>query len=187
MTRRYFFLCQRKEIYIGRKNKIISKTITEGKKLIPEFHEILVKDIMDKRVWDLPQIEKDASMESVLSILAKSDHVWVVESKRGRKLVGIITEHDILNIFSPTKKVSYFGLADKKSLHFETFETAEHIMSGNPVTCSPDEKVEDALNKMVFHRIRRIPIVENDEIMGEITLHYLIGKFYAFIKPTIEK
>jgi predicted transcriptional regulator len=187
MTRRYSFLCQKKEIYIGRKNKITSKTITEGKKLIPEFHEILVKDIMDKRVWDLPQIEKDASTESVLSILAESDHVWVVESKRGRKLVGIITEHDILNIFSPTKKVSYFGLPDKKSLHFETFEKAEHIMSRNPVTCSPDEKVEDALNKMVFHRIRRIPVVENDEIMGEITLHYLIGKFYAFIKTTVEK
>ena len=187
MTRRYSFLCQIKEIYIGRKNKIISKTITEGKKLIPEFHEILVKDIMDKKVWDLPQIEKDASMESVLSILTKSDHVWVVESKRGRKLVGIITEHDILNIFSPTKKVSYFGLVDKKSLHFETFETAEHIMSGNPVKCSPDEKVEDALNKMVFHRIRRIPVVENDEIMGEITLHYLIGKFCAFIKHHTEK
>jgi len=172
---------------LGETGNSFYKTITEGKKLIPEFHEIPAKDIMDKRVWDLPLIEKDASIDSVLSILAESDHVWVVESKESRTLVGIITEHDILNIFSPTKKVSYFGVPDKRSLHYETFEKAEQIMSGNPVRCKPDDKVEDALNSMVCHRIRRIPVVENDKIIGEITLHHLIGKFYAFIKTSIEK
>jgi len=104
----------------------------------------------------------------------------VVESRGSKKLVGIITEHDILDIFSPRKKVSYFGLPNKKSLHYETFEKAGHIMSRNPIRCRPDEKVKDALNKMVVHRIRRIPVVENDEIVGEITLHHLIREFYAF-------
>ncbi len=155
--------------------------------MIPEFYEIPAKDIMDKGIWDMPLIEKDASIDRVLSILTVDDHVWVVESKESRKLVGIITEHDILNIFSPTKKVSYFGLPDKKSLHYETFEKAEQIMSGNPVRCEPDEDVEDALNKMVRHRIRRIPVVKNDEIIGEITLHQLIGKFCAFTKTSTQR
>jgi CBS domain-containing protein len=154
--------------------------MAEEKKLIPEFYEIPAKEIMDKRVRELPLIEKDASIDRVLSVLTESDHVWVVESRGGRKLVGIITEHDILNIFSPTKKVSYFGLPDKNALHYETFEKAGHIMSRNPIRCSPDEKVKDALNKMMVHRIRRIPVVEKDEIVGEITLHHLIRKFYAF-------
>jgi len=90
--------------------------MAEEKKLIPEFYNIPAKEIMDKRIGELPLIEKDASIDSVLSILTKSDHVWVVESKGSKKLVGIITEHDILDIFSPTKKISYFGLPDKKSL-----------------------------------------------------------------------
>jgi len=154
--------------------------MAEEKKLIPEFYEIPAKDIMDKRVRELPLIEKDADIDRVLSVLTESDHVWVVESRGGRKLVGIITEHDILNIFSPTKKVSYFGLPDKKASHYETFEKAGHIMSRNPIRCRPDEKVKDALNKMMVHRIRRIPVVENDEIAGEITLHHLIRKFHAF-------
>ncbi len=148
--------------------------------LIPEFYEIPAKDVMDKRVLDLPLIEKDASMDRVLSVLTESDHVWVIESRGSKKLVGIITEHDILDVFSPTKEVSYFGLPGKKSLHYETFEKAGHIMSRNPIRCSPDEKVKDALNKMVVHRIRRIPVVENDEIAGEITLHQLIRKFLCF-------
>jgi len=178
---------EERNAYPGETGNSFYKTITEGKKLIPEFHEIPAKDIMDKRVEDLPLIEKDSSIDRVLSILIVSDHVWVVESKESRKLAGIITEHDILNIFSPTKKVSYFGVPDKRSLHYETFEKAEQIMSRNPVRCETDDKVEDALNKMVFHRIRRIPVVENDEIIGEITLHHLIGKFYAFIETSIKK
>ena len=161
--------------------------MAEEKKLIPQFYEILAKDIMDKGLGDMPLIEQDASMECVLSILTESDHVWVVESKGSKRLVGIITEHDILGIFSPRKEVPYFGMPDKKSLHYETFEKAGHIMSRNPIICSPDEKVEDALNKMIDHRVRRIPVVENSELIGEITLHHLIRKFYTFIKNPIEE
>ena len=156
--------------------------MAKEKKLIPEFYEIPAKDIMDKRIGEMPLIEKDASLECVLSILTGSDHVWVVESKGSKKLVGIITEHDILDVFSPRKEVSYFGLPNKKALHYETFEKAAHIMSRNPIRCRPDENVEDALNKMIDHRVRRIPVVENGEIIGEITLHHLIRKFYTFIK-----
>ncbi len=156
--------------------------MAKEKKLIPEFYEIPANDIMDKRIGDMPLIEKDASLECVLSILTGSDYVWVVESKGSKKLVGIITEHDILVIFSPRKEVPFFGFPSKKSLHYETFEKAGHLMSRNPIRCRPEEKVEDVLNKMIDHRVRRIPVVENGEIIGEITLHHLIRKFYTFIK-----
>jgi CBS domain-containing protein len=159
----------------------------KGKQLIPQFYEILAKDIMNKRIGDMPLIEQDASICCVLAILTGRDYVWVVESKGSKKLVGIITEHDILDIFSPRKEVSFFGLPSKKSLHYETFEKAGHIMSRNPIRCSPEEKVEDVLNKMIDHRVRRIPVVENSEIIGEITLHHLIRKFYVFIKNPIEE
>ena len=99
--------------------------MAKEKKLIPEFYEIPAKDIMDKRVSELPLIEKHASIDRVLSILTENDHVWVVESKGSKKLVGIITEHDILNAFSPTKKVSYFGLQNKETLHYEIFSYLE--------------------------------------------------------------
>jgi len=97
----------------------------KGKQLIPEFYEIPAEDIMDERISDLPLIEKDASIGCVISILTGSDHVWVVESKGSKRLVGIITEHDILDIVSPRKEVSFFGLPSKKSLHYEIFSYLE--------------------------------------------------------------
>ena len=161
--------------------------MAKEKKVIPEFYEIIAKDIMDMRIGDMPLIEEDARIDCVLATLTGSDHVWVVESKGSKKLVGIITEHDILDIFSPRKEVSFFGFPNKKSLHYETFEKAAHIMSRNPIRCRPEENVEDALNKMIVHKVRRIPVVENGEIMGEITLHHLIRKFHNTMKIPIEK
>ena len=150
---------------------------------IQDFYELSVNKVMNKR---LPLIEKDASLERVFSLLTLNNHIWIVESKGSKKLVGIITEHDILDICSPRKKNSYFGLPDKKSLHFETFEKAGHIMSRNPIRCSHDEKVKAVLDKMIVHRIKRIPVVESEEITGEITLHLLIRKFYELIRTPNE-
>jgi len=39
--------------------------MAKEKKLIPEFYEIHAKDIMDKRVSELPLIEKHASIDRV--------------------------------------------------------------------------------------------------------------------------
>jgi predicted transcriptional regulator len=156
--------------------------MAEVKKSLFDFYELPANEIMDRRSWELPLIEKDASVDRVLEILTASDYVWVVESEESKKVVGIITEHDILHIFSPQKKISFLGSPNKKSLHYESFENAEHLMSRNPVVCSPDETVEDVLNKMVFHRIRRIPVIENDKIIGEITLHHLIKEFRTFMR-----
>ena len=61
--------------------------MAKGEKLIPEFYEISAKDIMDKRVSDLPLIEKDASIDRVLSVLTESDHAWVVESRGKWKML----------------------------------------------------------------------------------------------------
>ncbi len=156
--------------------------MAEVKKTLLDFYELPANEIMDRRSWELPLIEKTASIDRVLAALTESDYVWVVESEESKKVVGIITEHDILTIFSPQKKTSFLSSSNKKSLHYESFETAEHVMSRNPVVCSPEELVEDVLNKMVLHHIRRIPVVENEKIIGEITLHHVIKEFHAFMR-----
>ena len=39
---------------------------------------------------------------------------------------------------------------------------------------------------MIVHRIKRIPVVESEEITGEITLHLLIRTFYELIRTPNE-
>lgn len=154
--------------------------MTNKKKLISDFYELKVNQLMDKRVWDLPLIEKNDDIHHVLSILGGRNHIWVVENKNDKELVGIITEHDILSILTPKKFPSYvFGIPDISSIKHGTAKTAEDVMSHRVINCNPDDKIIDALMKMVKYNLRRLPVLDGKKIVGELTLHQLIRKFYA--------
>lgn len=149
------------------------------KRLVLDFYELKVKHLMDKRVWDLPLIEEDQDIHHVLNILSGRNHIWVVKDKDSNELVGVITEHDVLSILAPKRLPSYvFGMPDIRSIQHGTAKTAGDIMSTKVVTCTKDEKIIDALNKMTRYKLRRMPVLENKKIIGEITLHHLIRKFY---------
>jgi len=149
------------------------------KRLTPDFYELKVKQLMDKRVWDLPIIEEDDSIHHVLNILGARNHIWVVKDKKEKELVGIVTEHDVLSILAPKKFPSYvFGMPDIKSIYHGTAKTAGDVMCVRLVTCNKDDKIKHVLETMTKHRLRRLPVVEDKKIIGELTLHQLIRKYY---------
>jgi predicted transcriptional regulator len=149
------------------------------KRLVKDFYELKVKQLMDKRVWDLPIVEEDQDIHIVLNILGGRHHIWIVKDMNSKELVGVITEHDVLSILAPKHLPSYvFGMPDIRSIEYGTAKTAGDIMSSRVITCAPDEKIIDALNKMTRYKLRRIPVLENKKIIGEITLHQLIRKYY---------
>ena len=149
-------------------------------RLITDFYELRVKQIMDKRIWDLPLIEETEDMYHVLSILGGRNHIWVVNNKKEQNLVGVITEHDVLSILAPKNFPSYiFGMPDIRSIQHGTAKTAADIMCQKIIDCDPEEKIIDALMRMVKYRLRRLPVLDDKRIIGELTLHQLIRKYYA--------
>ena len=150
-----------------------------GKRLVPEFYDLKVEQLMDKRVWDLPIVEKNEDVHHILNILGARNHIWVVDDKDNKVLVGVITEHDALSILAPKEFSSYvFGMPDIRSIQHGTVKTAEDIMHNKVISCESDDKIENVLNKMTVHELRRLPVLENKKIIGEITLHQLIRKYY---------
>jgi len=153
--------------------------MSKGKKLVQEFYELKVRQLMDKRIWDLPLIEKNIDISHILNILGARNHIWVVDDKENKELVGVITEHDVLSILAPKEFPSYvFGMPDIRSIQYGTAKTAEDIMRQRVITCGPDEKIIDALERMTTHKLRRLPVIVDKKIIGEITLHQLIRKYY---------
>jgi len=153
--------------------------MAKKKRLVPDFYELKVSQIMDKRVWDLPFIEEDEDIHHVLNILAGRSHIWVVKTRKDCELAGVITEHDVLSILAPKKLPAYgIGMPDIRSFHHGTAQTAGDIMKSKIVSCNCDDKVKDVLTKMTKFQLRRLPIVDGTKIIGELTLHQLIHKFY---------
>lgn len=43
-------------------------------------------------------------------------------------------------------------------------------MSDDLITCTPDTSLEEASQLMSKHQIRRLPVVENDQLVGMLSL-----------------
>lgn len=72
----------------------------------------------------------------------------VVESQGSRRLVGIVTDRDLV-----TKLIA--SGRDTKSA------TAKDAMTGSPAHCSEADDVEKAISTMADRQIRRIPVVDS--------------------------
>ena len=70
-----------------------------------------------------------------------------------------------------------------------TAKNAKEIMTHKVITCNSEEKIIDALNRMIKYKLRRLPVVEGKTIIGELTLHQLIRKYYDATEyhPIVEK
>ena len=52
-------------------------------------------------------------------------------------------------------------------------------MTRYPITCRPNDKIVDVLQKMIRHGLRRLAVITDDsKIEGEITLRCLIHNYY---------
>ena len=72
-------------------------------------------------------------------------------------LVGIITDRDII----------LRSIANDKDVKSTK---ASEIMTTNVCTCNENEDISDAENKMAQNQIRRIPVVDNNKVIGILTL-----------------
>ena len=140
-----------------------------------DFYKLLVKEVMERNP---PLVARDTPLHEVANVVNKRHHAWVVESKQDRKLRGIITQKDLLDIISPIPSKSYTtGTIKLKCLHHTDLDRAEDFMSKPVTKCRPETTMEEALRLLVERRIRRLAVAENDEIIGELNLGIVISNY----------
>lgn len=143
------------------------------------FYRVPLADIMDP---DPPLVPGDAPLSEVGELVCSNGHVWVVEARDSRKLVGVISEKDLLDIMAPIPDKSHtVGTIQVKSLHHTELTRAELIMSKPVISCGPQANVEEALGVLCRHQIRRLAVVEGDEIVGQVCLRALIRGYARYV------
>lgn len=139
-----------------------------------ELYKIEVRNVMIP-VDDTPFMEENAGCAEFLNKLSVRAHAWVVNNAEEMKVVGVVTEHDMLHSMIPPmqKKERMFG-TPRAEIFCLKHSVVRDMMTHNPVVCSPEETVADALKKFSSFDIRRLAVVDkNGRLLGEITIQRL--------------
>ena len=106
-------------------------------------------------------IAPDASITDAKGYM-KEKHIGAVSVKADDELVGILTERDIL------------WKCDLR--HDLSLEKVVSIMTPveDIVTVHPSVDLEECFNLMDVHRIRHLPVVENEKLVGMLSIRDLV-------------
>lgn len=138
---------------------------------------MLARDIMNKNVIT---IQEASTIEEVASILTSNNISGAPVVNSEGKLVGIVTEGDLLHRETNPRTpgylnilgaLIYIGGVEKYKEDFKKLAAARasQIMTTNVISVNGDAKLEQVAALMVEHSVKRVPVVENDTILGIIS------------------
>ena len=111
-----------------------------------------IKDIMSRQIASL---NSDDSVGKAAQLM-KAYNVGSIPICTQNSVVGIVTDRDIA-LRSVANGEDGSGLI-------------KDVMTANPVVGTPDMEVDDAVRLMSEKQIRRLPIVENNNLVGMVSL-----------------
>ncbi|MGG4492313.1 CBS domain-containing protein [Metabacillus idriensis] len=104
---------------------------------------------------DLVTISSSQSIQEAAELMS-SQNVGSIPVVDGGQVKGVITDRDI------TLRSTAQGMSNNAKV--------ADIMSSNLVTGTPDMSSEEAAQLMASNQIRRLPIVENNQLVGYVAL-----------------
>ncbi len=121
-------------------------------------------------VWT---IAPDQTVFDALRLMADKD-IGALVVVQDARIVGILSERDY------ARKVILVGKSSKETLVSE-------IMTSPVVTIHPDQTVEEAMEMMTRHRVRHLPVVENDQLVGILSIGDVVRNIIYRQRETIKE
>jgi CBS domain-containing protein len=128
---------------------------------------VRIRDILHTKGSDVVVIGPDASVRDLVALLGERNLGAVVVSTDGTTMAGIVSERDIVRRLA----------TDENVLN----ETVAEVMTQVVHTCHPHDSVESLMTTMTDHRIRHLPVVDEE---GRLTGIVSIGDV---VKSTINQ
>ncbi|MFC0524012.1 CBS domain-containing protein [Pontibacillus salicampi] len=112
-----------------------------------------VQDIMTK---DVACCTADDNLFEAASTMKERNVGSIPVCDSNKNLLGMVTDRDLV----------IRGYAQKKAGSC----TVQEVMSDKLVTCTPDCSLEEASEMMSNEQIRRLPVVDNGQLVGIVSL-----------------
>lgn len=112
-----------------------------------------IKDIMTKNVASL---NSNDTVERAAQLMKEHD-VGAIPVCSEEKIIGVITDRDI-------------AIRTVAGGENATQQTVRNAMTSTPVVAKPDMDVREAARIMKERQIRRLPVIENGNLVGMVSL-----------------
>ena len=116
-----------------------------------------VKAIVSRKGRDVVTIEPSATLEAAIAKLAERRIGAVVVLGTDRRVIGILSERDIVRAFA---ELGADALTKRLA----------QVMTREVVTCSEAETALSLMERMTTGKFRHIPVVEKDRLVGIVSI-----------------
>ena len=132
-----------------------------------------VRSLLGEKGYAVHTIEPEESVLQALENMAAND-VGALCVVSGGELIGLLSERDY------ARKVILKGRMSKDT-------RVREIMSTEVVTVTSQQNVEDCMGLMTSERIRHLPVVENGQLAGIISIGDVVKAIIDEQRETIEE
>jgi len=132
-----------------------------------------IGEILSHKASDVWCISPDATVFEAIQMMADKN-IGAVLVTENNKLVGIISERDY------TRKVALKGKLSKAT-------AVREVLSSQVVQVTPAHTVEECLRLMTDHRVRHLPVLDGERIIGIVSIGDLVNWIISAQTATISQ
>ncbi|SRR5581483_587917 len=116
-------------------------------------------------------VAPESTVFDAIKLMAEKNIGALLVIARGT-LVGVFTERDY------ARKIALHGKSSKETL-------VKEILSRNVVTASPSDSIEECMRMMTENRVRHLPVMRNEEVVGIVSIGDLVNYIISAQDATI--
>ena len=132
----------------------------------------MLSQLLEGKGYAVFAVAPGASVIDAIRSMA-DNHVGALVVMDGSRVAGIVSERDY------ARKVILMGRSSSTT-------AVREIMSAPVVTIAPEKTVEDAMRLMTDRRIRHLPVVRADSVIGVVSIGDLVKCVIEDQQHTIE-
>ena len=132
----------------------------------------LIKHLLDRKGRDIISVKPETSVLDAIRLMAEKG-IGSLVVMEDQEMLGIMSERDY------ARKVIIKGRSSEST-------AVSEIMTGNVFTTSSSETVNDCMSVMTEKKIRHLPVVEDNVVIGMISIGDLVEAIIADQQEEIE-
>lgn len=132
-----------------------------------------VSDILQAKGQRIFSVTGDVTVYEAVKIMGEKN-IGALVVMDGDKLNGIISERDY------ARKIVLKGKASRETL-------VKEIMTEQVITVAPGDNIDKCMELMSEKHIRHLPIIEDEKVIGMISIGDVVNAVIASQKETIEQ